>query len=1399
MPFPVSGEAPMVSAEYRFAVSRIKEGFAMKLLWKKSVASILCLCMLLGMLPITALTVSAAQDDLPEAEALVETVSPAETDSPEQETAPELPESTAASAVPAPEPEEDTPEDVIPPAAEAPETDPTEPGEEETREEPAEGEIAAESFAPEEQPGREETAAEEEGAADFWESIGDSLDKETENTLLEAYFYRSFFPGASVQSSDFSGNHLTNPIEKELYDKLKARVMDIAAGREVRTAVSVSIPNPSEGSPWTGELLHLNTLMGGDGKVSSEALGSILAAVGLKPVRVIYAVRGDCPYEMFWFDLKWSNGFRYRVEKDEHGNIIGLYNLTYTMSPTVTEAYREPNTDLFTASAEKISAVNSAIANAHNIIFRHAGKPDIDKIYAYRDELCALNTYNHDAADGKEGRYGDPWQIIYMFDGDPTTRVVCEGYAKSFQFLCECTEFNRKEIYAFSVTGILMHTATDTGGGHMWNIIHMDDGRNYLVDVTNSDAGNVGNDRYFFAVPLSGDPNAGYFYADNYFVYDADTRSLFSDEELHISDSPYVPPQIIIPPTADGTCGENISWKLDPDGILHITGEGSMYDFPDISDVPWKSERDSIRGVEISSGITHIGSNAFAYCAEIAEVTIPAGVSSIGDNAFYWAASLTDIRFLGNAPTLGSEVFYNMSVRVSVPCGMDSWKDSLFSAYGSSVTLQKKHPENQIISIPAIAPTLYAPGQTEGKKCQHCGQVIDLPVEIDQLLVEMQILPPESVQIFYRDAVQGSLIRPGFYGIDTNGNIAASPDETVSYALYVQKTPAGKPAQTWLLGVKSRDSQDATIDPAKGKLTWTSTNSRLAAVSEDASGNRKLTVKANMEGTCIITATTKDPARKQASISVHVMDYTPKLAVSGVMLNTYQAEETLISVAAGCGNRILDVEFVDGSYVSAANGVPGHYTSCSNGLQVTDWTFNENTQKGLIALKATKGLPNKTIKGQLYFRTEYGDYWLKLNVVSKSQLPAITVKQQNPFCLFYKDSAASLTVTAKNSKVLGWEVDETYNGTFTEAENDGETTVVFAEGQETYKPASRSIRLLVHVEGWELPIDKVIALNTDTNKPICKLSSAAGILNSRYGEQAVRLHLTDSTGGPMELEPGAVIRAVSDYPFAEIQDNPEGNTIVLRLKGSPTAGGKVVFNVTQPNWTAPLRFAYSLTVSTADPITRLSTGSLSLSRLFPERASHIGIQLNQENLTVSDFVWELTAAPRGVDTAAAADWFRFSPFAETGDVTVSLQNGNAVKGTYTFRISAKAAESESLPVRYAVLKINVTDSLPALKLSAASVTLCKALPDNTAEIKLNGLDGYTIRGLRVIPTGTASAKAQAERIVRECDPDTGTVTLSLESSKLPGGSSYVFQVIAEIECFGGTAAVSTPLKVKLTR
>ena len=89
---------------------------------------------------------------------------------------------------------------------------------------------------------------------------------------------------------------------------------------------------------------------------------------------------------------------------------------------------------------------------------------------------------------------------------------------------------------------------------------------------------------------------------------------------------------------ASGTCGENGSsspaWVLDTDGVLRISGEGSIRDY-DVSqnNMPWYTYRNSITRIIIESGVRSIGSAAFWGCSNIASIVIPSSVLSIGNAA----------------------------------------------------------------------------------------------------------------------------------------------------------------------------------------------------------------------------------------------------------------------------------------------------------------------------------------------------------------------------------------------------------------------------------------------------------------------------------------------------------------------------------------------------------------------------------------------------------------------------------------------------------------------------------------------------------------------------------------------------------------------------------------------
>lgn len=99
---------------------------------------------------------------------------------------------------------------------------------------------------------------------------------------------------------------------------------------------------------------------------------------------------------------------------------------------------------------------------------------------------------------------------------------------------------------------------------------------------------------------------------------------------------------------ASGNCGDNLTWKLDSDGELTVSGEGPMEDLfteaPNASDGAWGKYRADIKSVIIEEGVTSISDNSFRNCENITEIRIPASVLDIGDYAFEGCKSL--LRFI---------------------------------------------------------------------------------------------------------------------------------------------------------------------------------------------------------------------------------------------------------------------------------------------------------------------------------------------------------------------------------------------------------------------------------------------------------------------------------------------------------------------------------------------------------------------------------------------------------------------------------------------------------------------------------------------------------------------------------------------------------------------------------
>ena len=126
---------------------------------------------------------------------------------------------------------------------------------------------------------------------------------------------------------------------------------------------------------------------------------------------------------------------------------------------------------------------------------------------------------------------------------------------------------------------------------------------------------------------------------------------------------------IVASAESSGNCGDsgsNVTWSLDDNGTLTISGSGKIEDYRSDIDQPWYSNRSDITSVVIEPGVTSIGSLAFYECSNLTSITIPSGLTSIGEQAFGNCTGLTSITIPSGFISIGGYAFWNCTGLTSI-------------------------------------------------------------------------------------------------------------------------------------------------------------------------------------------------------------------------------------------------------------------------------------------------------------------------------------------------------------------------------------------------------------------------------------------------------------------------------------------------------------------------------------------------------------------------------------------------------------------------------------------------------------------------------------------------------------------------------------------------------------
>jgi len=360
------------------------------------------------------------------------------------------------------------------------------------------------------------------------------------NGFVQQLLDESLNPGKAGSKTRSGADMLSEP-DKKLYTALKTKIKDIAEGKLLDTEIDIPISELTDKLVWTKADLDGTDIVVGD-MISQESFKKVLDKIGVNVTRVIEALLADCPYELYWFDktagLQWDFGTA-SAEKEGDDYKLTLKGPFHIIMYVSADYAQQENATKTTKVKDVVSTVSKAISKAQSIVDQYAGKSVLDRLIAYRDEICGLTSYNSGVIEkGKETPYGNPWQLVWVFDDDQSTTVACEGYAKAFKYLCDLSGF--EGIECLIAQGLMI--CGEQAGDHMWNILRMDDGRNYLVDVTNCDEGTVGYpDKLFMAYGPEGGYTQYTIGSVITYAYDEDTKDLFGEANLTISPDPYTP------------------------------------------------------------------------------------------------------------------------------------------------------------------------------------------------------------------------------------------------------------------------------------------------------------------------------------------------------------------------------------------------------------------------------------------------------------------------------------------------------------------------------------------------------------------------------------------------------------------------------------------------------------------------------------------------------------------------------------------------------------------------------------------------------------------------------------------------------------------------------------------
>ena len=406
----------------------------------------------------------------------------------------------------------------------------------------------------------------------------------------------------SIKGDRLTGNNL------KYYNYFKTIITQVSAGSRTETSMQVPVTSITGKSTYTAKSLGLSkfgTVRNGTLYLTSAAQKKINALIAPEDWRKVYtSIVSDFAADSYWVDW-YTRQYFYGASWYIKGTSKSITFVKSKSKATIQLAViPELASSTFRVSSGKISAANTAKAYARSIastsdstIAAKYGDTyyencDYNRLRYYCEEIARLTEYDSVAYETPVNQlyWKGAWSMINVFDRNTSTKTVCVGYAMAFKYLCDLSTFRSDWIDCQVMSGDAM---TSNGWeGHMWNLVRMNGGLNYLVDPTWMDLdGTWDGEPYISAIWFlrgAADGTANSYTVNGYLrKYDdwtiatipAAERTIAKADYQKVADRPIVLPGTKLKKIGKGKKSFKARWipVTTPVGALYVDGYQIQY------------------------------------------------------------------------------------------------------------------------------------------------------------------------------------------------------------------------------------------------------------------------------------------------------------------------------------------------------------------------------------------------------------------------------------------------------------------------------------------------------------------------------------------------------------------------------------------------------------------------------------------------------------------------------------------------------------------------------------------------------------------------------------------------------------------------------------------------------